>query len=143
MSFDLKLTYGDISLGPDGSVNIISGNNKIRQDIKKIILTKLGDNKYFPKYGSALGSYSIGGMADKELMELNLKQSISSALQLLISLQREQSKRQILSPTEIIMQINEIKAERDQVDPRLYNIYISVTTQSLEKLEEIVTTRIM
>ena len=52
MSFDLSIEKGDIKIGSDGSLSTVSGNNKLRQDIIKILLTDIGDNKFHPKYGS-------------------------------------------------------------------------------------------
>ena len=52
MSFDLKIEGGDIKLEADGSLTTVFDNNKLRQEVVKILLTKLGENKYHPSYGS-------------------------------------------------------------------------------------------
>ena len=143
MSFDLKIKSGDISIESDGSLSVVSGNEKIRQDIVKIILTKFGENRFHPNYGSDAGSLQIGSAADKKIVELDLVQSVESSLKYLISLQKEQSKRQLLSSSEIILEINNVSVERNQTDPRLYNIFISVITQRLETITEAVTIRII
>jgi hypothetical protein len=58
-------------------------------------------------------------------------------------LQKNQSKYQVLSLSEIILEIVDIRTERDYGDPRLYNIYISILTQKLDQIEEIITIRIV
>jgi hypothetical protein len=88
MSFDLKLKSGDIQLENDGSISIVSGNQKIRQDLVKIILTKLGENRFHPQYGSNTGLLQIGSTADQNLLELDLNQSVQSATRFLMSLKR-------------------------------------------------------
>ena len=143
MSFDLKLKSGDIQLSTDGTLSIGSGNQKIRQDIVKIILTKLGENRFHPQYGSNTGLLQIGAAADQSLLELDLNQSVQSAIRFLMSLQREQSKRQILNSSEIILEIKDIAIERDEEDPRMYNIFISILTQKLEQINEVITIRIV
>jgi hypothetical protein len=143
MSFDLKLKSGDIQLENDGSISIVSGNQKIRQDLVKIILTKLGENRFHPQYGSNTGLLQIGSTADQNLLELDLNQSVQSATRFLMSLQREQSKRQLLSSSEIILDVKDISIERDEEDPRLYNIFISILTQKLEQINEVITIRIV
>ncbi len=143
MSFDLKIKSGDISIESDGSLSVVSGNEKIRQDIVKIILTKFGENRFHPNYGSDAGNLQIGSAADKKIVELDLVQSVESSLRYLISLQKEQSKRQLLSSSEVILEINNVSVERNQTDPRLYNIFISVITQRLETITEAVTIRII
>ena len=142
MSFDLALERGDIKIGVSGSVKTVNGNSKLRQDIIKILLTELGDNKYHPKYGSYIGSLQIGHHADSKLMSLDLESSARTAVRNLMSLQRSQARRQNLSPGEIIMDIIDISVSRDDADPRLYNIFISVLTQELTEVRDNITVRI-
>jgi len=59
-----------------------------------------------------------------------------------MSLQRSQSRRQTLNPGEIIIDILDISVARDEVDPRLYNIFLSVLTQDLTEVRNAVTIRI-
>jgi phage baseplate assembly protein W len=143
MSFELKIKNGDISLEGDGTISIISGNEKIRQDIIKIILTELGENRFHPNYGSNTGYFQIGQAIDQGVIELDMQQSAESAIRYLIALQREQTKKQLLSSSEVIVDVNFVKIERNETDPRLYNIYISVITQKLETITESVTIRII
>lgn len=142
MSFDLALERGDIKIGSSGSVKTVNGNSKLRQDIIKILLTELGDNKYHPKYGSYIGSLQIGHFADSKLMSLDLESSARTSVRNLMSLQRSQARRQNLSPGEIIVDIVDISVIRDDVDPRLYNIFVSVLTQELTEVRENITVRI-
>jgi len=143
MSFDLQIKHGDLVLDNSGSLSIVSGNNKIRQDIIKILLTRLGDNRFHSRYGSDIGSLNIGGAADQQLIELDLRRSAEEAVRYLISLQKAQGMRQVLSLSEVIVDIVEISTERDTGDPRLYNIFVSVLTQKMDIIEETVTLRII
>jgi hypothetical protein len=142
MSFDLKIERGDIKLEPDGSLSLVVNNSKLRQDIIKILLTKLGENKFHPTYGSQVGSIDIGHVPDQDLLESDLKLSVEEAVRKLIFLQGGQSKRQYMSPGERIIGILNISAERDTIDPRLYSIFITVQTGELTALTESVTVRI-
>jgi hypothetical protein len=143
MSFDLKIVNGDISINSNGDISFVSGNAKLRQDIIKIILTDLGDNKFHSKYGSRFGSLGIGEITDQGLIEGDLKSSIIESLNYLIALQKNQSQRQILSPSEILLQILDVKIERDFSDPRMYSAYISILTQKLEQISEAITIRLV
>jgi phage baseplate assembly protein W len=142
MSFDLALERGDIKINRDGSMKTVFGNSKLRQDIMKILLTELGDNKFHPKYGSHIGSLKIGHVADAKLISLDLESSARTAIGNLISLQRTQSRRQGVTPGEIIIDILKVSVTRDQVDPRLYNIFVSVLTQKLTEVTSSVAVRI-
>ena len=143
MSFDLKIKNGDIVLDDSGSLSLVSGNQKIRQDIVKILLTNFGDNKFHPKYGSNVAALKIGEVADQKIIEMDIKRSAEEAIRNLISLQRSQARSQYLSVSETIVDISNISTERDTDDPRLYNIYISVLTQKLDIIDEVITIRII
>lgn len=143
MSFDLKIKNGDIVIDPNGSLSTVFGNSKIRQDIIKILLTRNGENRFHPRYGSDLGALKIGEVSDEKMMELDLQRSVEDAIKYLMSLQSYQSKKQVLSSGEIISAIRGISSDRDSEDPRLYNIYISVLTQKLDIVEEVITIRIV
>jgi len=143
MSFDLKIKNGDIVIDPSGSLSTVFGNSKIRQDIIKILLTRNGENRFHPRYGSDLGALKIGEASDEKMMELDLQRSVEDAIKYLMSLQSYQSKKQVLSSGEIISAIRGISSDRDSEDPRLYNIYISVLTQKLDIVEEVITIRIV
>jgi phage baseplate assembly protein W len=143
MSFDLKIKNGDIVLDSSGLLTTVSGNQKIRQDIVKILLTKFGDNKFHARYGSDVGALKIGEVADQKIIEMDIKRSAEEAVRYLISLQRSQARSQFLSVSEVILDISNVATERDSEDPRLYNILISVLTQKLDIIEEVITIRIV
>jgi len=142
MSFDLKIKNGDISLNNDGSLTTVVGNNKLRQDILKILLTDFGSNKYHKRYGSYIGRLNIGDVADSQIISLDLERSARNAVKNLMALQRAQSARQGLSPGEIIVDINSVTVERDELDPRLYNVSVSVLTRELTDLTTSLSVRI-
>lgn len=142
MSFDLKIEGGDIKINSDGTLSTVFDNNKLRQDIIKLLLTKLGENKFHPNYGSQVGSITIGHVPDQELLEIDLRASVEDSIRRLMSLQKNQSRKQYLTPGEKIISILGVNAERDTVDPRLYNIFISVQTGALTEITEAITVRI-
>lgn len=143
MSFDLKIEGGDIRLEKDGSLSTVIDNSKLRQDIIKILLTKLGENKFHPTYGSEVGSLNIGHIPDQELLELDLQSSVEDSINKLIALQRAQSRKQFLTPGERIIALLGVSAQRDLADPRLYSIFITVQTGALTSVTESVTVRIV
>ena len=79
MSFDLKIKNGDIVIDPNGSLSTVFGNSKIRQDIIKILLTRNGENRFHPRYGSDLGALKIGEVSDEKMMELDLQRSVEES----------------------------------------------------------------
>lgn len=143
MSFDLKIVRGDIVFNKDGDVSTVFDNAKLRQDIVKILLTKPGENKFHPLYGSNTGALQVGHIADQALLELDLSSSAEDAIRYLIRLQQQQQKYQYLTAGEIIVGIKNISVVRDLLDPRMYNIFISVYTKNLTTIEETIPVRII
>lgn len=143
MSFDLKIQNGDLVFTKEGTLDLVSNNEKLRQDIIKILLTKLGENKYHPTYGSEIGALKIGMVADQELLELDLQSSVRDAVNKLISLQKSQSRKQFLTPGERILSLVDSSVQRDTEDPRLYNIFLTVQTGALTAITESLTIRII
>ena len=75
-------------------------------------------------------------------MSLDIETSARNALKNLMALQRSQSRRQALTPGETIVDILNVTVKRDDVDPRLYNIFVSVLTQELTEVSSFVSVRI-
>jgi phage baseplate assembly protein W len=135
VSFDLKIEGNDLSINPDGSVKTVRNNDKLIQDILKIILTVLGSNKYFKWYGCLIRDRVIGQMFDETLTQLEIQRAIQDSLTNLIALQKAQSVTQYVSPGESISMVKDIMALRNESDPRQYEIYISVFTKKLTIVE--------
>ena len=143
MSYDLKIINGDLSISNSGAVDTVNQTNKVIQDMKKLLLTDLGDNKYHPNYGSPLGAGSIGDYQDEDFLKINIKNSVERSINRLISLQRNQMKYQYVSPSETIMYIKNIKVFRDTTDPRMWSVFVSVVTQDLSEASQSVTIRVV
>lgn len=143
MSFGLKLKNGDLKLSEDGTLETVTKNSKLRQDIVKMLLTRKGSVKYHKEYGSELGIISTDNHINNSLIESKIEQTVYEGITKLIGLQKIQIQRQILSPAEIILSIKGVRVERDVGDPRLYNVFISVITQQLSEISESITVRLV
>jgi phage baseplate assembly protein W len=128
MSFDLALSKGDISIGADGDLRQFRNSSKLVQDILKILHTPIGGNPFFPQIGNALTSENIGEVVNRQFMEARATAAVTQALQLYQSIQRRQELNQVVTPEEKVEGISEVVVEQDSVDPRQYNIKISIVT---------------
>lgn len=142
MSFDLKITDNDLRLNPDGRLQTVHDNEKLIQDILKIILTSAGSNKIFRWYGSSIGARIIGGILDSTQLETEVARSIQTALSNLVALQKSQGRTQYVSAGEMIAAIRGVSVIRNETDPRIYEIGISVLTRKLTVVEETFTLRV-
>lgn len=130
MSFDLKLTNGNFDLDRTGTPALVRNEQKLQQDLLKIILTPIGSNKRYPWYGSTVNSSLIGRLLDPKLFDAEAQSVLEFAINNLIKLQKDQERSgQFLTPSEAISQIVEIIVEKSRFDGRQYNIAITVSTR--------------
>lgn len=130
MSFDFKLDNGDIKVANRGDLTQVRNDEKLRQDLLKIILTPLGSNKTYLWYGSPLNSALIGRLLESSLISAEASRAVTFAINNLIRLQKDQERSgQFLTPSEAISQILDISIERSAFDGRQFNIVVSVGTR--------------
>ncbi|MFA5048812.1 MAG: hypothetical protein WC516_07335 [Patescibacteria group bacterium] len=136
MSFDLRIENNDLKINPDGSIQTVRDNQKLIQDIIKALLTTTGDNKFFSWYGSSLSLNLIGQVLDNDFVTSEAERSIQNTLSQLISLQNAQARTQYVSAGEMIAAIRNVTVLRSNIDPRQYDITVSVLTRKLNVVEE-------
>jgi len=142
MSYDLKIVNGDLSLNSNGQVNLVVGNSKLVQEVTKMVLTDVGENKYHPYYGSAVGKIDMGGIYDESMHRTEIERSVRESLNNLIILKNNQRLTQEINPAETIVSIDNVLVFRDGLDPRMWSIEISLTTMALDNVKTSVTIRI-
>lgn len=137
MSFDLKLKNGDLTLGTNSDVGIVEKSDKLIQDILKITSTPLGANKFFPWYGSPLTNSSIGMSFDTVFTMSVMSNQLRRSIETLQSLQEEQVKdpMQAVTAQEQIAAIEDVKIERNSIDPRFFKIFLSVLNKAFRRVE--------
>lgn len=143
MSFDLKIFNGDIVINNSGDLDTVFDNDKLRQDIIKILLTKLGENSYHATYGCKIGALEVGHVVDRDILEIDLRTAVETAIKYLIRAQQDQAKYQYLTPGEIIAGIKDIQVYQNQLDPRMFNIFIAVFTKKLTIITETIPVKII
>lgn len=137
MSFDLKLTNGDLTLNASKTLDAVFNDDKLRQDLVKVLLTPLGSNKLFPWYGSPLTERAIGKALDLNILNIEMTNSILFSINNLMTLQKDQEKNgQYVSPAEAISKINNVQAQPSIYDPRQINIDVSVSSRRANVVEE-------
>lgn len=137
MSFDLKISGGDILLDSTGNPILVFDLEKLRQEIVKMILTPLGTNKRYPWYGSPLSEKTIGKVLEPTILNFEMKSSIMYAINNIIELQKLQKKDgQYTSPGETISEILDIQVSPSIYDARQYDIFISVSTRRGDVVKE-------
>lgn len=137
MSFDLAIIGGDLDLLQNGEIRTVSDTEKLRQDILKIILTPAGSNKYHPWYGCTVTDAIIGMNLPANIMDLDIKTSISESIERLRILQSQQLTTQSVSLAELINVIGKIEAYRAPEDFRQVKVDVSVFAKDLTEINEV------
>jgi hypothetical protein len=136
MSFDIKLEAGDILVDNNGEVQTVTGTEKLKQDIAKMILTEIGTNVYHPWYGSQLADSVIGRATTADVIARDTELTVNTALENLSFLQTEQTQYQNVTPAEMIAAIKEVRVESEPIDPRQWNVTIVVLSKALTEISE-------
>lgn len=134
MSFDLKLRGGDLVI-TDGQLVTAVDSEKLIQDILKICLTTAGSNPIHPWYGSFISRTIVGNPNYSSMLIQIGKTQLSTALQNLKDLQDLQVKSfQRVSADEQISAIQDISININRVDPRLFDVRVSVISKGLKPI---------
>jgi hypothetical protein len=138
MSFDLKLVNGSFNFSSDGSLDRLFNEDKLKQDIIKILLTSQGQVTLHPWYGSPLGDRVIGKVLPFNILESEVADAVNFCLNNLMKMQALQLRDgQYLTPNEQLSQILNVKVQRSMYDSRQYNIVIDVTTKKGSVIREV------
>ena len=128
MAFDIKIQNGDIAFDAQGRIELVRNNNKLVQEVLKLINTTLGYDPFDPSYGISATTNTLGSISTSSVTSQRLESEITRGLQRLKAEQLSLERQQILTPGERIENINSIIVEQDETDPRQYNIFIELTT---------------
>jgi hypothetical protein len=135
MSFDLKLEGGDLKLARDKDFEKVENNNKLLQDLLKIIITPLKANKAFPWYGSGVNGAIIGENFDLDFATSAAASQVRNSVENLQKMQLSQAQTQVLSPAESIVAIKDVYINTNSSDLRVVEIKVSVLTAALTVVE--------
>jgi len=144
MSWSLYVRNGDLSLSGPGGFAIVTGSQKLVQDLKHWILENRGSDPFHPEYGSTLDGgmlpdgtlvpTSIGEVVDRErLMTIE-----SEVRRILIAYQEQQQDRlqreaslydgkNTFAPGEIRYEVDSVEVE--QIADKVV-VFVTITTDT-------------
>jgi phage baseplate assembly protein W len=135
MSFDLKLSGGDLIISNNGDFSKVENSEKLVQDALKILATPLGSNPFFPGYGSPLTSSSIGAAQSPSFASDVLTQNIRASMELMMQLQKDQLRvNQTVTAEEQLAAIGNIFVQQDAVDPRMYIAKLTLISKAFMRV---------
>jgi len=133
-TYDQKLKNGDKIINSAGAITLIGGNNKLAQDIAKIVQTTLGANKFHMRYGSLLTKRLIGKALPPDIASSRADESVREAIEYLTELQEEQQLVQDVASSELVQDIKEVSVEQNNQEPRQMDAIIDIITGELNTI---------
>lgn len=134
MSFDLKLTNGDLVIR-NSSLQTVTDSEKLAQDVLKLCLTTAGSNPLVPWYGSFISRTIVGSPMYTSVLVQISKSQLNTALENLKALQEYQVKSfQRVSADEQISSILDISIIRNQLDPRLFDVQLKIMSKGYKPI---------
>lgn len=131
MSYDLRINEGDLVIASDADLDRVEDNEKLVQDILKMLMTPVGSNVFFPWYGSLLPGTMIGQVIDETFRRTAIEQQINNSLEMIQKLQRQQAADgQRVTPGELLAAIQSVEVNRNVVDPTYFTIHVKVLTKA-------------
>ena len=112
----------DLQLNSINDLHVVSGLEKLRQDINKILLTERGNNTLFPLYGTELQSL-VGGKVNPDIIRAKIKDEVIGGLQTLQFINRDNPN---LDEQPEILELLDIQ----QIDDTQFEVQLSVITAS-------------
>ena len=119
-----KQSFGKNDLQPSYATGIavVSGTNKLAQDILKILLTERGTNTADANYGTSLMSM-IGKKQVLSSLYVDVKKEVIDAVKYYMDINSD-----LTEPTERIATIKSLEVTK--TDPRSYEIALILTTEA-------------
>jgi phage baseplate assembly protein W len=127
------LVHGDLVLDGSGGYAMLSGADRIRQDLSLALLEEYGSDRFHPKYGSIVKSY-IGNTVDENLQQL-VKAEVNRVVTTYIGIQQAEVLRD--STVDIAGRFNTSDVVRNitsiDVHTTYDTIYVAATLETLAR----------
>ena len=136
MSFGIALVDKDMVFNGDGKVKIVENENKLLQDLDKIIRTQQGTSYLHPTYGSTIYDI-IGKKITASLMTSLFSKNLSFALQYFFQVQQNQRVLQYVTPKEIMMNVDSVVIKK--MEPTRIVMDIAVRTLNGSQIKALTT----
>jgi len=117
----------DLNYDSNKDIEIIENSSRIKQDIVKILSTRIGENLIFDGYGSELKSL-IGQNFIQTNIQTIIKNTILYAISYIDTLENS------ADSSERIKEIKNVQITRDKYDPRIVYIKLEIILQNNETL---------
>lgn len=134
MSFDLKLANRDLVLNNGDFQQVVDGD-KLLQDVLKAALTDAGSDPMNPWYGSNISRALIGSALPAGISLQMAQSQLQNCLETIKNLQSAQMQNgQKVSADELLAAVMDVSINRNNVDPRIFDVFIKILTKGFKTI---------
>jgi phage baseplate assembly protein W len=128
----------------DGQLETVVEEEKLIQEVKKIVTTLVTSNPFHTWYGTSIPALIGGKISNAGFIRTKLMNEITVALTQYASLQRQQARLQEgkVTPGERFSKLLQVQVDQDVTEPTAFNITIAFTNQKRETLVNQMTIRL-
>ena len=113
----------------DGTLETVVEEEKLMQDVKKIITTLVTSNPFHTWYGTSIPSLIGGKISNSGFIRTKVTNEITQALTRYASVQKQQARLQPVTAGERFVRLLQVSVEQDVTEPTAFNITIAFTNQ--------------
>lgn len=121
--FGLKY-HDDLSYSTLGKNNLVSNEEKLLQEVRKIINTELGSNPFHTWLGNQIYKLIGAKTANAEFVRATMIQEVNDCLDNYLQIQTQQARYQDITERESFLQNLIIDAQQDEYDPSIWLLTI-------------------
>lgn len=127
----LAIKNGDLVIEPGGKLGLVTGQNKLRQDLSHAMLEPAGGDRFHPRWGSTLSSM-IGGTITEDvgpMVEIEARRVIGNYMSTLSARMQQdqiQGRPSMVTAEEVPLRVEGFRVHHD-----IDRIHLAVTIKSL------------
>lgn len=118
----------DHAFDSTGRLILVLFEQKLIQQVIKILMTKIGSNPFVTGYGTSIPDVIYTAIRDPEGLKSELVTEVSLAIEKQRNIHYYQNEVQYHSPREILDRLIDVQVARSNDDPRVYYIAVEVST---------------
>lgn len=122
----------DYRFDDNGVVVKVYNEQKLAQDVRKIVLTELGSNQFHKWYGTSIVGLLGSKITNASFIRAKMESDIRTALRRYSDTQRLQERAApgTVDPRERFGSILQLEVQQDAIEPTAYNILIKFTNRA-------------
>lgn len=129
----LRVEY-DYRYTLDGDLITVEDEEKLIQEVKKIVTTQITSNIFHTWYGTSIPSLIGAKISNAGFIRTKIMNEIRQALERYASIQKQQARLQTVTAKERFVRVLQINVDQDPIEPTAFNISLAFSNQFRETI---------